>query len=56
MVLFIRDAASTHSPDPSVRVIPAADYAVWQEADAVVGAAQADAAAIRAAARDALDV
>jgi len=55
MVLFIRDAAPPRAPDPSVRVIPAAAYALWQEADALIEAAQADAAAIRAAARDAFD-
>jgi type III secretion protein L len=55
MVLFIRDAAPARASDPSVRVIPAADYAVWQEASTVIEAAQADAAAIRAAAREAFE-
>jgi len=55
MVLFIRDAAPARSPDPSVRVIPAADYAVWQEASAVIEAARADAAAIRTGAREAFE-
>jgi type III secretion protein L len=53
MVLFVRNAASARLPDPSARVIPAADYAVWQEATSLIEAAEADAAAIRAAAREA---
>ncbi|WP_129781706.1 HrpE/YscL family type III secretion apparatus protein [Peristeroidobacter soli] len=53
MVLFVRHAAPSRQPDPSARVIPAADYAVWQEATAVIEAAETEAAAIRTAARDA---
>jgi type III secretion protein L len=53
MVLFVRHAAPAREPDPSARVIPAADYAVWQEANAVVEAAEADAAAIRATVQEA---
>ncbi len=53
MVLFVRDAAPSRLPDPSARVIPAADYAVWQQATAVIEAAEAEAAAIRAAAHEA---
>lgn len=53
MVLFVRNAASARLPDPSARVIPAADYAVWREATSLIEAAEADAAAIRAAAREA---
>ncbi len=55
MVLFVRDAAPTGSPDPSARIIPAADYIVWQEAAALIESAQADAEAIRLAARDAFE-
>lgn len=55
MGLFIRDAASTRSPDPSARVISAADYAVWGEARALIDAAEAEAAAIRASAREAYE-
>jgi type III secretion protein L len=55
MVLFIRDAASARAPDPSLRVIPAGDYAVWHEASAVVETALAEADAIRAAAREAYE-
>jgi type III secretion protein L len=55
MVLFIQDAATARSPDPSARVIPAADYAVWAEATSIVEAARTDAAAIRATAREAYE-
>ena len=51
MVLFVRDAAPSRQPDPSARVIPAADYAIWQEATAVIEGAEAEAAAIRASAQ-----
>ena len=53
MVLFVRSAAPSGLPDPSARVIPAADYVVWQEASTVIQAAEADAAAILATARQA---
>jgi type III secretion protein L len=52
MVLFVRDAAPSRQPDPAARVISAADYAVWQEATAVIETAEADAAAIRASAHE----
>jgi len=55
MVLFVRDIAPARAPDPSARVIPAADYAAWQDATALIEAARADAEAIRAAARDAYE-
>ncbi len=55
MVLFVREAAPTAPPDPSARLIPAADYLVWQDAASVLEAAHADAEAIRAAARAAYE-
>ncbi len=55
MVVFIRDAAPPRSADPTLRVIPAAQYALWQETNAVIEAAQLEAAAIRAAATEAYE-
>ncbi len=55
MVVFIRDAAPPRSADPTLRVIPAAQYALWQETNAVIEAAQLEAAAIRAAATGAYE-
>jgi type III secretion protein L len=55
MVLFVRDVTPSRAPDPSVRVIPAADYLAWQQAEALIESAQADAAAIRVAAGEAFE-
>ncbi len=55
MVVFIRDAAPPRSADPALRVIPAAQYALWQEANGVIEAAQLEAAAIREAATEAYE-
>ena len=55
MVLFVRDAAPSRAPDPSVRVIPAAGYLAWQDAAALIEAAEAEAAAIQAAAKEAFE-
>ncbi len=55
MVLFIRDMAPTAPPDPSARLIPAADYLVWQDAASVLESAHADAEAIKVSARAAYE-
>jgi type III secretion protein L len=54
MVLFVRDATSA-APDPSARLIPAADYVVWQDAAQVIEGARTDAEAIRASAKEAYE-
>jgi type III secretion protein L len=50
MVLFVRDAPAG-SPDPSARVIRAADHLIWQDGARLIESAQAEAASIREAAR-----
>ncbi len=47
MVVFIRDAAPSRSADPTLRVIPAADYALWQESSGLIDAARGEAESIR---------
>ncbi|THF57269.1 HrpE/YscL family type III secretion apparatus protein [Pseudothauera rhizosphaerae] len=53
MVLFVRQSGPLSRPDPSARVIPAADHQIWLEAGALIDAARAEAEAIREQARQA---
>ncbi|MEJ0035242.1 MAG: HrpE/YscL family type III secretion apparatus protein [Gammaproteobacteria bacterium] len=55
MVVFIRDAAPSRSADPTLRVIPAADYALWQESSGLIDAARGEAESIRESAREAFE-